>query len=110
MVTTEVVPICGENAGAVGGALVNTVLRRLFHEAAQCLKTGLTFKSGILAKTVSDVRAVVIVNAASRLLSIVFVLLSVDTICSWSNTSGTKLGDSGCHSIRSTYGACTERG
>ena len=48
MVATEVVAICGENTGAVGGVLVNTVLRSLFREAAQCLNAGLALKSRIL--------------------------------------------------------------
>ena len=48
MVTTEVVAIGGENAGAIGGVLVNTVLRSLFHEAAERLNAGLALKSRIL--------------------------------------------------------------
>src|SRR5579872_1427660 len=37
VVPIEVVAICGKNAGAVGGVLLNPVLGRLFHEVTQRL-------------------------------------------------------------------------
>jgi hypothetical protein len=81
VVTIEVVAVRGENAAAVGRAVLNTVLGRLCHEAAQRLNTALALKPGVilLHESVNDISKLVIVNAVARFLNIALLLLSVDS-------------------------------
>jgi hypothetical protein len=80
VMTIEVIPIRCENAATIGGAVLNTVLRRLCHETAQRLNRRLALESGqsSCAKTVSDISKVATVNAANRFANISLLLLSVD--------------------------------
>lgn len=48
VVTIEVPAVCGKNTAAVGGAMLNTVLRRLRRETAQGLNASFALESGVI--------------------------------------------------------------